>query len=244
MLKDLLNPMQLRIFMESLDDVGYESVLLTYHYNQEDYFIKSAACFFKGQKTKYMIAMRPYAIAPAYFSMMINGYNQIKNNKLIINIVSGTKDEDQAIFGEVTSSVDRKKLAGDFISQLRQINKVLPPIYFSGGSPEAISNTIEHGDGIIYLLQDHLTTPERFDEIKGVKMLRVHLIIKDTYEEAEKVFNDLDHVRQKANCIYGTKETVLKEIEKLKGFELMVSSTKGDNSNEYINDIVRECVTL
>lgn len=240
MLKYNFTPMELHSFIKSIDDVGYESVLLTFHSDEEDYFIKAANSLFEGQKTKYMVAIRPYALTPAYLSMMIKAFNQIVKDKLLINIVSGTSDEDQDLFENITSIQERKQKSGQFVAKLKEINKDLPEIFFSGGSDETIINSLNYGDGIIYLLEDHLNNSNRFDIINSKKILKIFLIIKDSYAEAEKIFNDLKNERQINNCIYGTQETVLKELNKFKEFELMFSSTYNDDSDNAIHQLVRE----
>ena len=103
-----------------------------------------------------------------------------------------------------------------------------------------IINSLNYGDGIIYLLEDHLNNSNRFDIINSKKILKIFLIIKDSYAEAEKIFNDLKNERQINNCIYGTQETVLKELNKFKEFELMFSSTYNDDSDNAIHQLVRE----
>jgi alkanesulfonate monooxygenase SsuD/methylene tetrahydromethanopterin reductase-like flavin-dependent oxidoreductase (luciferase family) len=243
MLKYNLDPRELNSFIKSIDDVGYDSILTTFHSDEEDYFIKAANALFEEQKTKYMVAIRPYALTPAYLSMMIKGFDQISANKLILNVVSGTTDEEQSLFENITSIHDRKIESGKFILNLRKINDNLPAIFFSGGSDQTIHNSFNYGDGIIYLLEDHLNNSNRFDIITGRKILKIFLIIKDTYAEAEKIFNDLKNERQIKNCIYGTKETVSKELNRFKNFELMFSSTYNDNSDQAIHQLVREIST-
>ena len=84
-----LSAVELRNLSNYLEDIGYESLLLTFHSESPDYLIKSAAALIPGKKLKYMIALRPYHMSPQYCAMITEGFNQIDSDRLIFNWIAG-----------------------------------------------------------------------------------------------------------------------------------------------------------
>ena len=72
-----------------VDEFGYESMLLVYHSQLDDPWIKAARALDTNHKFKYMPAIRTYAISPEYCAMMCKSFYEISPNRLMLNIVSG-----------------------------------------------------------------------------------------------------------------------------------------------------------
>ena len=239
-------PSELRKTLIKIDEVGYESVLVTFNTGMSDPFTKCANAFIPNQKTKFMVAIRPYVLAPAYLLMIIKTFNQICKDFLILNIVTGTSDEENLIFGQLTSLQERKIYAGKFVENMKSVNNQhnfckggLPTIFFSGGSDENINNAAEYGDGLIYLLEDHLINPSRFDIIKGRKILKIFLIICETQDEANLIYSGVDGP-QVGNSIYGTKDYVKQKLLELQNFEILLSSSTIYDCDDAIHSLVKE----
>ncbi len=240
------SPSELKNTLIKINEVGYESVLVTFNTGMLDPFTKCANAFIPNQKVKFMVAIRPYALTPAYLLMILKTFEKISKDSILLNIVPGTADKEQFIFEEGTSLHERKVYAGKFVEKMKNINDKhkfltndMPKIFFSGGSDENISNAVKYGDGLIYLLKDHLTSPERFNILKGTHMINLFVIICETENEAKKIYDKVDGPLV-GSSIYGTKEHVKEKLLELKDFEVLLSSPGIYDCDDAIHDLVKE----
>jgi hypothetical protein len=189
-----------------LEDSGYDSVLLTFHSAQADYFIKSAAALTPGHKLKYMIALRPYHVSAQYAAMMTIGYDQIDSNRLVFNWVAGDfhQREDEPdlefdIFGE-SESVDsiqkRTTYLRNFVNMYKLYcpTKARPPMVFSGFSDYSLETVRMFNGTSLCMLDTYRENPEKFDGIKN-RMVSANVTILESdeeikeYKEKTSVFN-------------------------------------------------------
>jgi len=240
------SPSELKNTLIKINEVGYESVLVTFNTGTLDPFTKCANAFIPNQKVKFMVAIRPYALTPAYLLMILKTFEKISKDCIVLNIVPGTEDKEQFIFEEGTSLHERKVYAGKFVEKMKIINDKhkflnndMPKIFFSGGSDENISNAVKYGDGLIYLLKDHLTSPERFNTLKGTHMINLFVIICETENEAKKIYDKVDGPLV-GSSIYGTKEQVKEKLLELKDFEVLISSPGIYDCDDAIHDLIKE----
>jgi alkanesulfonate monooxygenase SsuD/methylene tetrahydromethanopterin reductase-like flavin-dependent oxidoreductase (luciferase family) len=178
--------------------------------------------------------------------MILKTFEKISKDSIVLNIVPGTADKEQFIFEEGTSLHERKVYAGKFVEKMKNINDKhkfltndMPKIFFSGGSDENISNAVKYGDGLIYLLKDHLTSPEKFNILKGTHMINLFVIICETENEAKKIYDKVDGPLV-GSSIYGTKEQVKEKLLELKDFEVLLSSPGIYDCDDAIHDLVKE----
>jgi alkanesulfonate monooxygenase SsuD/methylene tetrahydromethanopterin reductase-like flavin-dependent oxidoreductase (luciferase family) len=237
MVKEDMLPSRMYTFMQNLDDVGYESALLVFNSDRPDKFIKAANSIDSSSKIKFMIAIRPYAISSRYLTMQCAGFNQIKKDSLILNIIAGTFDHDAAKFDVYNSVDDRKIESAEFVVSLRQHMSELndkTPIYFSGSSDITLQNANAHGDGIINLLSSL-----REDAEVNV-IARCWILIRDTDSEAKKAYDYLDE-RTKMNCIYGTENTVFNKLKNIPADEFMISSAS--TPDQRVHNFIKSVLT-
>ena len=238
MVKDNLSPKDLKKISKVLDFYGYESMLLTFHSDESDYWIKAANAIDIEDKIKYMIALRPYAITAAYCSMIIRGFNEIQNNRMSLNIIAGTYDEEQQLFSIPTSIDERKKNSGLFAKDLRALNKNCPEIFFSGSSAETVDNVAKFGNG-------QVTTLSKFNEAGAQSartIVRLSLIIDGN---AQFIYDSMQHGKEKSNTIYGNKEQIKNQIKDLEGrgvTDLLISNTSFGSNNSEIHEVVLEMI--
>lgn len=247
---------QLKDLSHRLEDSGYDSVLLTFHSQQADYFIKSAACIVPGNKLKYMIALRPYHVSAQYAGMMTIGYDQIDSNRLVFNWVAGDfhtrEDEPQLefdIFGE-SESVDtiqkRTTYLRSFIDRYKMYcpTKIRPRMVFSGFSDYAL-DTVRMFDGTSLCMLD--TYRENIEKFEGIekRMVSANATILESdeeikeYKEKTSVFNP----RFLGWSIIGNYETVKQQIISLKDegitdLLLFTNTTNFDDAWNQNNDIM------
>jgi hypothetical protein len=254
---------QLKDLSHILEDSGYNSVLLTFHSAQADYFIKSAAVLTPGHKLKYMIALRPYHVSAQYAAMMTIGYDQIDSNRLVFNWVAGDfhQREDEPdlefdIFGE-SESVDsiqkRTTYLRNFVNMYKLYcpTKARPPMVFSGFSDYALETVRMFKGTSLCMLDTYRENKEKFDGIESrmvsanVTILESDQDIKD-YKEKTSVFNP----RFLGWSIIGNYETVKQEIINLKNEGITdlllftnttnLSTAWNHNNDMIVNKLVKE----
>lgn len=247
---------QLKDLSHRLEDCGYESVLLTFHSQQPDYFIMSAACIVPGHKLKYMIALRPYHISAQYAGMMTIGYDQIDSDRLVFNWVAGDfhtrEDEPQLefdIFGEsepIDSIQKRTTYLRNFVNMYKMYcpTKIRPPMVFSGFSDYAL-DTVRMFKGTSLCMLD--TYRENLEKFYGIekRMVSANITILESdedikeYKEKASAFNP----RFLGWSIVGNYETVKQAIIDLKNegitdLLIFTNTTNLDNAWNQNNDIM------
>lgn len=245
MVKSGLSAEELRNVFSKLDGVGYKSLLLTFSSEDSDYLIKASNAYQDSQSTGLMFAIRPYAMTPRYLAMMLKSFNEITDEKTTVNIIAGTFDKEADLFIENTSINDRKALAGDFVKMLREHCLDLgfmPKVYFSGSSPQTMSNVKNHGDGIIMLLSDYLKNKDLVDSMGKEAIIRVFALIDNESDMAKARFDMLHEGREKENCIYGTEESVLADLADIGCLDFLISSIPYDYYNQGLNRLVRSSI--
>jgi alkanesulfonate monooxygenase SsuD/methylene tetrahydromethanopterin reductase-like flavin-dependent oxidoreductase (luciferase family) len=220
---------ELRDLSYRLEDAGYESVLLTFHSAQADYFIKSAAAIIPGHKLKYMIALRPYHVSPQYCAMMTIGHNQIDKDRLMFNWVAGDfhnrEDEPDLefdIFGKsdaIDTIAKRTTFVRDFVKMYKLYCPVAvrPRMVFSGFSEYALDTVRMFNATSLCMLDTYRELPDRFDGIEN-RMVAAVVTILDSEEEIEKYKEKVVTLnpRHMLFSIVGTHESVKEQILKLK----------------------------
>lgn len=227
-----------------LDDAGYYSLLLVYHSTKPDAWIKCANALNKKHKFKYMIAMRPYAISPEYFSMMCNAFNELSPNRIMFNIVAGDlhkeeKSVEHALFiGDlIETSEKRVKYTAEWIKKLKEINKIkpFPEIVMSGFSDKTLETAAEFADYNLCMIDTYKEHTDRFNKNKN-RMVSAQIIIRDTYEEA-KEFADkyVPEEHKRRWTIFGTESDIINEFEYLESIGVTDIMLRSHNSDLKVN---------
>jgi len=242
MIKSGLSTQDLKKAFNELDMVGYKSFLLTFSSEGSDYLVKAANAYQDGQSTGLMFAIRPYAMSPRYLAMMIKSLNEITNNQIMINIIAGTFDKEADLFVTNTSIDDRKAFAGEFVKKLREHCldlQITPKVYFSGSSTQTISNVEEHGDGIIMLLSDYIRNKSIINSLGKEAIARAFILVDESDDISKARFDALPNGREKENCIYGTKQSVLAQLTEIGCSDFLISGIPYDHYNESVNSLVK-----
>ena len=236
MLKKNLSPRDLKTLSKVIDFYKYDSMLLTFHSDESDYWIKAAHAINTEDKIKYMIAIRPYAITAAYCSMMIDAFHEIEPNRISLNVIAGTHDDDQALFCNPTSIEDRKKQSALFVERLRYVNKNCPEIFFSGSSKETIENVSKFGDG-------QIVTLSKFDKDgaqSGRTIVRLSAIVDNN---AKFIYDGMPDGKEKNNTIFGNKDEIKNQIKQLESngvTDILISNTSFGSNDANIHEVVLE----
>ena len=212
-----------------LEECGYESVLLTFHSQQPDYFVKSAASLTPGHKLKYMIALRPYHVSPQYLSMMTKAYNEIESNRLIINWIAGDfhnrpdePDTELNIFLE-SEPIDTIQKRTTFLRNFVKMYKLycpvseIPPMVFSGYSDYTLETVKIYGGTSLCMLDTYRENIKKFDGIEK-RMVSANVTVLESNKEIEEYKEKIipANPRHINFSIIGDYQTVKQKIINLK----------------------------
>jgi hypothetical protein len=254
---------ELKDLSHRLEDCGYESVLLTFHSEQADYFLKSAASLLPGDKLKYMIALRPYHVSAQYCSMMTKAYNQIDKDRLVINWVAGdfhNRDDDSDIeldvFGEseLTDTIQKRTtFLRNFVKMYKLYCPVSerPPMVFSGHSDYTLETVRMFGGTSLCMLDTYRQNVSKFDGIDK-RMVSSNVTILESQEDLEEYMTKVSPAdpRHADFSIIGDSQTVKQKIFELKNEGitdlLLFTNTPylddlwNDNNDKMVNKLIKE----
>jgi len=207
--------------IKSLDGFGYSSILFTFQEYYGDPFTKVIRAINPKQNIQYMFAVRPYSITPGYLAMITKSFQEMFGNKLMINIVAGSK---KSIMFDINNDIlERKKNMGIFAKKYKSIfgltnfkmKEQIPLIFFSGSSFPIPAMVNEYGDGIITDLKNFYEFPEFIKELNNKRLCAsLWIICTDSQEDAEKQYKLLPDIYQKST-IYGDIDTLMVKIKDL-----------------------------
>lgn len=156
----------------SAEQLGFDAALTPTGAWCEDAWVATSMLNSLSERLKFLVAFRPGASAPFLAAQMAGTFQNLSGGRLLLNVVTGGEDAEQAMFGDFTTKDERYaradefldivralwtgetvNYAGDYLSvkdaTLHQIPDPLPQIYFGGSSPAGIAVAAKHAD--VYL---------------------------------------------------------------------------------------------
>jgi hypothetical protein len=263
-----LSSLELKDLSINLEDIGYESVLLTFHSDSPDYLVKAASAIIPGNKIKFMIALRPYHMSPQYCAMVTEGFNQIEPGRLMFNWIAGDShnrlDEkpQMDIYGNtetLDNIVKRTTFLRDFVKQYQEMPVITKrsEMIFSGYSEYTLETTRMFGGTSLCMIDDYRNNLDRFYEIKK-RMVAVSPIILENKEDVDKYKEFLPTISSRflAMSIAGTREEVKKELLELENegiTDVLVNTHRWEffgqpnelskKNDDLVNELVKEIHT-
>ena len=240
----------LSLISQTADECYYSSILLVYHSLTNDFWIKCANAINLQHTFKYLLAIRTYAISPEYFVMMYKAFNEIQKNRIMFNIVAGdVQDSESCINNLVLYNKDfdtvEKRVNYTYLWMKKMLSLLptehVPEIVMSGTSGQTLLSAALFADYNLSMLDTYESDPTKFSCNKN-KMVCCAIVIRNTYEEAEHIVNNIDQPHQKRWTIFGTEEQIVKKIKELKKIgvtDLMLRSHKNDDQFNLVHDFVK-----
>ena len=99
--------------------LGYESVLTPVGTWCEDPWITTAALLRETRTLRFIVAQRPDAISPTLAAQMAASYQRISGGRLMLNIVTGSDDEEQRRYGDWLGHDARYARTDEWLTVLR-----------------------------------------------------------------------------------------------------------------------------
>jgi alkanesulfonate monooxygenase SsuD/methylene tetrahydromethanopterin reductase-like flavin-dependent oxidoreductase (luciferase family) len=235
-----------------VDEFGYESILLVYHSKIDDNWIKAARALDTNHKFKYMPAIRTYAISPEYCAMICKAFYTIAPDRLMLNIVSGDLHKDETSINDLIWSNNdldtpekRLKYTDEWIAKFIQLaGGTVSEIVMGGHSNETRLMADKYNAIHLAMLNMHKQTYNDSNFIKNKKqMLSFSVLINDSETEVEEMLSKSRGSDQWT--IYGTKDSVKKQINNLKDLgatDLLISPHPEDNNVSSIHYLIQEMI--
>ncbi|REE96776.1 LLM class flavin-dependent oxidoreductase [Thermomonospora umbrina] len=144
----------------SAEQLGFDAVLTPTGTWCEDAWLTTAALIRETSRLRFLVAFRPGLISPTLAAQMAATYQRISGGRLLLNVVTGGEQTEQARFGDHLSHSERYARTDEFLSVVRgawsgtpfdfdgEHYKVrgatvsgeldpVPELYFGGSSPAA-----------------------------------------------------------------------------------------------------------
>jgi len=217
-----------------------------------------------------MIALRPYHMSTDYCAMMIEAFNQIQPDRLILNFLSGQdtpgQEDNNNYLNNKTILQDkqeRREFIRKYVSDLsiHPLVTTLPKFVISGYSEYAISTAEKFNATILSMLAEYLSLKERY-KTSSNKMVALNLLIRDTEEEAKFVLEQMikswvnkgysleeQNViieTEKKNTLLGTKEQVKQQILSLAAegiTDILITIFNLDSKNVMVyHNLIKEII--
>ncbi len=241
----------LRDISEIADVCNYYSILLVYHSLTNDNWIKCANIINTKHKFKYHLAIRTYSISPEYFVMMYKSFNEIQKDRVMFNIVAGDIHDsessvDDIILGKEYFDTTQKRVDYTHVwikKVLSMLDKEdIPEIVMSGISEKTLDSAALFADYNLCMMDTYLDNPQMFSRNKN-RMASAALIIRDTYEEAKRVTDEIEQPHQQRWTIFGTEQQVIERIKYLESIgitDLMIRTHRNDDQYHLIHELARK----
>lgn len=148
---------------------GFESILLATGRRALDTWLLAASLIAGTRSLRFLVAMRPGLALPALTAQMAATFQALSGNRLDLNIVSGSFDDEQRAYGDFLDKTARYARTAEFIELLRrcwtgepfshagehyrieggglaQPLAAPPTLFFGGSSPQAQAVAARHAD--------------------------------------------------------------------------------------------------
>jgi alkanesulfonate monooxygenase len=171
---------------------NYDAVLVGYYASAAEGFAIALYAADRTERIKFLIAHRPGSVLPALAARQIATFDQLTQGRLMMHIIAGTTDADQASEGDFLPKVDRYRRGGEYLdvidkiwtsdkpfdhrgefyrlegaySDIKPYQKPRPQLFFGGSSEGALKMGAEHCDVFAIFGEPLAETRDRVDDFR------------------------------------------------------------------------------
>jgi len=171
---------------------NYDAVLVGYYASAAEGFAIALYAADHTEKIKFLIAHRPGSVLPALAARQIATFDQLTQGRLMLHIIAGTTDQDQASEGDFLPKIDRYRRGGEYLevidkmwtsdspfnhrgefyrlegaySDIKPFQKPHPQLFFGGSSDGALQMGAEHCDVFAIFGEPLAETRDRVDDFR------------------------------------------------------------------------------
>jgi alkanesulfonate monooxygenase len=106
---------------QAVDQLGYEGVLLPTGQSCEDSWITATGLATVTERLKYLVALRPGVVSPAFAARQTAALDRLSNGRLLLNIVVGGNPVELAGDGVFLEHDERYRQADEFLTIWRRL---------------------------------------------------------------------------------------------------------------------------
>jgi alkanesulfonate monooxygenase len=170
---------------------GFESLLVPTGSECEDAWLVTAALTQVTERIKFLVAFRPGFVLPTLAAQMAATYQKFSGNRLLLNVVTGGDQQEQAAYGDFLGKGDRYERTAEFLEVVRgswsgrpysfdgRYYRVengglvepltdTPQIFFGGASPEAERVSARHADVQLMFGEPPFMAVERVERLRNL----------------------------------------------------------------------------
>ena len=232
-------------FVTTLEDSGYDSIFLTFDYGHGDNFGKAYHLLKTHNRLGVTVALRPEMVNVGYGAMILKPFVEEFKDRFALNLITGELDQpEKAVFKVHHELTVQRQLMKDFAKNLREVyGDDLPRLWVKGSSFQGVDAVTDgHGDGLFNHLNQAIIVHKNVPALKAKKtMVRAFLLITETSEEAQKIWDEFPMGNMKLSTLCGTKDEVIAQMESYEDFvtDWAISAPLvGEASIEAIHDLV------
>jgi alkanesulfonate monooxygenase len=170
----------------------YDAVLVGYYASAAEGFGIALYAATHTERIKFLIAHRPGSVAPALAARQAATFDQLTQGRMLLHIIAGTTDKDQASEGDFLPKADRYRRAGEYLEVMRRMwtsdtpfdhrgefyrvegaysdikpyQKPCPTLFFGGSSDGALQMGAEHCDVFAIFGEPLAATQEPIDDFR------------------------------------------------------------------------------
>jgi alkanesulfonate monooxygenase len=188
---------------------GFESVLIPVGLWCEDPWIVATSLLGATDRLKFLVAVRPGLATALKEAQSAATFQRLSGDRLLVNVVTGGEPVQQLASGDRLPKAERYERTGEYLEVWKRLwtsadpvtyagrhvdiegarlpvrPGTVPPVYFSGSSPEAVRVAAEHADTYLTWGERPQDVGDKLRALPGARGgLRVHVIARDTTEEA------------------------------------------------------------
>jgi alkanesulfonate monooxygenase len=194
----------------------------------EDAWLTTAMLVPQTERLKFLVAFRPGSVSPTLAAQQAATYQRHSGGRLLLNVVTGGESREQRAYGDFLDKDDRYVRTGEFLQVVKELwrgetvtfdgaqvhveeavlSRVpdpVPPIYFGGSSPAAVTVAARHADVYLTWGEPPNQVAGKIAKVRAAAAavgreirfgIRLHVITRDTadaaWAEAQRLLDALD----------------------------------------------------
>lgn len=119
-------------FSRCAEDLGIESVLMSFSRYEPDTLVIAAALGLATKKLKFIVAYRTGFMQPATFVQQVNTLSGLIDGRVALNVVAGSSAAEQRGYGDFLDHDERYARAGEFLAICRAFWRNNEEVSFAG----------------------------------------------------------------------------------------------------------------
>lgn len=235
----------------TVNDIGYESLLLVYDSFLDNAIVNVSNTINKDHTFKYIIAIRTYAVSPEFLINVYQSFEKIAPGRITFNIIPGnikfleTSLNDVVFIEDKVSTAEQRDIYT--LEWLKKYNKLsvikkLPPVMLSGHSLDFQKACVEYGITNIIQMGDFLDQHNKSLLENNNQIISAAIVVKGSNGgDSDRLLNMVQ--AHKSYTIYGNSDEIKKQISTLESMGvsgMLVHSLPAGHKSSEIHNLIKD----